>query len=136
MNLLLNGRRRLLTALFGLGMAISAEPTLAGIEDYTFELVQSELRVGDGAIVDVRLLNTKTGSTVPDAVIFATRIDMAPDNMADMTSTLRPLPSPAPGSYRFQTDLTMAGRWQLSLDAKIQGEIGTLDTKLVLTARP
>jgi hypothetical protein len=30
----------------------------------------------------------------------------------------------------------MAGRWQLSLGAKVQGESGTVDNKLVITAQP
>jgi hypothetical protein len=30
----------------------------------------------------------------------------------------------------------MAGRWQLTLGAKIQGETGTLENKLVVTAQP
>jgi hypothetical protein len=30
----------------------------------------------------------------------------------------------------------MAGRWQLSIGAKIQGETGTLENKLVITAQP
>ncbi len=38
------------------------------------------------ATVEVRLLNTKTGEAVPDAVIFASRLDMAPDGMAGMTT--------------------------------------------------
>jgi hypothetical protein len=29
----------------------------------------------------------------------------------------------------------MAGRWQLSLGAKVQGETGTVETKLVITAQ-
>ena len=109
---------------------------LADIKDYEFQLVQTELKKGDGAIVAVRLMNKKTNKPVPDAVIFAKRIDMAPDGMATMDSPLEPLPSTEPGVFRFKTNLTMAGRWQLSLGAKVQGETGTVESKLVLKALP
>jgi hypothetical protein len=106
------------------------------VKDYEFELVQSELKKGDGAVIAVRLVNKKTGRPVPDAVVFAKRIDMAPDGMATMDSPLEALPSTEPGTYRFKTSLTMAGRWQLSLGAKVQGEAGSLESKLVLKVLP
>jgi YtkA-like len=53
-----------------------------------------------------------------------------------MTAPLEQLPSTEPGVYRFKTDLMMQGRWQLSLGAKVQGENGTVEAKLVLTALP
>jgi hypothetical protein len=106
------------------------------VKDYEFQLVQSELKKGDGAIVAVRLVNKKTGRAVPDAVIFAKRIDMAPDGMATMDSPLEALTSTEPGIYRFKTNLMMAGRWQLSLGAKVQGETGSVESKLVLQALP
>jgi hypothetical protein len=73
---------------------------------------------------------------VPDAVIFATRIDMAPDGMETMAAPIEALPSTEPGVYRFKTNLMMAGGWRLSLGAKIQGETGTIENKLVLKAVP
>src|SRR5436190_16028570 len=109
---------------------------LADVKDYEFQLVQSEMKKGDGAIVAMRLNNKKTGKSVPDAVIFAKRIDMAPDAMQEMTAPLEQLPSTEPGVYRFKTDLMMQGRWQLSLGAKVQGEEGTVETRLVLKALP
>jgi YtkA-like len=121
--------------LFGL-MWIVVTAALADVKDYEFQLVQSEMKKGDGAIVAVRLVNKKTGKPVPDAVIFAKRIDMAPDAMQEMTAPLEQLPSIEPGVYRFKTDLMMQGRWQLSLGAKVQGENGTIEAKLVLKALP
>src|SRR5216683_5102939 len=109
---------------------------LADIKDYEFQLVQSEMKKGDGAIIAVRLVNKKSGKPVPDAVIFAKRIDMAPDAMEEMTAPLEQLPSTEPGIYRFKTNLTMEGRWRLSLGAKVQGEEGTVVTRLVLKALP
>ncbi len=111
-------------------------PVRAGIADYEFRLVHANLKQGDGAIVSVRLVDMRTGKAGPDAVIFATRIDMAPDGMPTMTAPIEALPSTEPGLYRFKTDLTMEGSWQLSLWAKIQDETGTLENKLVLRVIP
>jgi hypothetical protein len=123
--------------LFGLmWVVVVSAAALADVKDYEFQLVQSEMKKGDGAIVVVRLINKKTGKSVPDAVIFTKRIDMAPDAMQEMTSPLEQLPSTEPGVYRFKTDLTMQGRWRLSLHAKVQGENGTVEAKLVLKALP
>jgi hypothetical protein len=122
----------LATALFVPALATAR----ADIADYEFWLVQADLKQGDGAIVSVQLVDKRTGNAVPDAVIFATRIDMAPDGMPTMTAPIEALPSIEPGIYRFKTNLTMEGRWQLSLGAKIQGEAGTLQNKLVLRAAP
>jgi YtkA-like len=116
-----------------LGTASSA--THAEIRDYEFRLVKAEMKKGSAEVV-VRLINKKSGKAVPDAVIFAKRIDMAPDGMETMASPIEQLPSTEPGVYRFKTNLVMQGRWQLSLGAKVQGEEGSVENKLVLRALP
>ncbi len=73
---------------------------------------------------------------LPDAVIFATRLDMAPEGMQEMATKVAPMPSTEPGVYKFKATLSMAGGWQLSLGAKVQGETGTVENKLVLKATP
>jgi len=118
------------TALLGLTLA---GPALADPKDYEFQLVQTEMKVGE-AVVAVRLVDKRSGKPVSDAVIFAKRIDMAPDGMAMMNSPIEQAPSSEPGVYQFKTRLTMAGGWQLSLGAKVQGEEGTVENKLVLRA--
>ena len=112
-----------------------ASPLFAGAQDYEFQLVQKEAEKGD-SIVAVRLINKRTGKAVPDAVIAAKRIDMAPDGMADMAGRIEQLPSTEPGVYRFKANLSMQGSWQLSLAAKVQGENGTVESKLVLKVLP
>jgi len=116
-------------AVFGLAGA----PAIADIKDYEFQLIQSEAKKGEATIA-VRLVNKKTGKTVPDAVIAAKRIDMAPDGMAEMATKIEQMPSTEPGVYRFKANLSMEGRWQLSLGAKVQGETGTVENKLVIQA--
>jgi hypothetical protein len=107
----------------------------ADVKDYEFQLVQNEMKKGE-AVVVVRLVNKRTKASVPNAVIFAKRIDMAPDGMATMQESVEELPSTTPGEYRFKTTLSMQGRWQLSLGAKVQGEAGSVESKLVVKALP
>ena len=60
---------------------------------------------------------------------------MQPSGMETMTTPVEVLPSTEPGVYRFKADLPMEGGWRLSLGAKVQGEGGTIETKLVLKAK-
>ena len=112
---------------------VPALPALAGIKDYAFELPRPAAKVGE-TILSVRLMDKRTGKPVPDAVIFAKRIDMAPDSMDEMTSTIEQVPSTEPGIYRFKAKLTMAGGWRLSLGSKVQGEAGTVEDRLAFQA--
>ena len=129
----LRSGRAVLAAVAAMIMAGATSSALADVADYEFQLVQNQLKKGE-AVVAVRLVNKKTGQPVPDAVIMAKRLDMAPDSMPTMTTALESLPSTEPGVYRFKTNLTMQGGWQLSLGAKVQGETGTVESKLVLKA--
>src|SRR6202023_3488685 len=88
-----------------------ASAAFAGASDYAFEPVKAEIKKGDGVTVAVRLVHKSTGKPVSDAVIILTRIDMAPEGMAEMASPLEPLPASEPGVYAFKTDLSMQGRW-------------------------
>ena len=120
-----------------IGTAVTGSATLArAIKDYEFRLVDQAIKAGPDRIIAVRLINKTTGKPVPDAVIFATRLDMAPEGMQEMATKVTPMPGTEPGTYRFKANLTMAGGWQLSLGAKVQGETGTVENKLVLKATP
>jgi hypothetical protein len=105
------------------------------IEEFDFQLVQETVRQGDDVTFEVKLVHTQTGKLVPDAVIFARRMDMEPDGMPTMTADLTPEPSEESGVYRFRTSLSMEGQWRLSLAAKVQGATGTLQKRLVLKAQ-
>jgi len=129
-------RRRACAALIAAVLAAASPITaVADPADYEFRLVEPTANLGD-RVVAVRLLDKRTGTTVPDAVIYARRIDMAPDGMPTMTATLAPEPSDEPGVYRFRVDLTMEGAWRLSLAAKVQGETGTVEGRPVLQVKP
>ena len=125
----------LLAPAFAVAMSLTSAAALAGAMDYAFEPVAAELKKGDDVvIVAVRLLHKPTGKPVSDAVIVRTRVDMAPDGMADMASPVAPLPGKEPGVYAFKTDLPMAGRYLLSLAVKVQGEPETVVGKVIFKA--
>ena len=115
--------------------AISLTGTaFAGANDYVFEPVKAEVKKGDDVVVSVRLKHKATGKPVTDAVIVQTRIDMSPDAMGEMASPLTPVPSNEPGVYSFKTDLSMQGRWLLTVSAKVQGEQETVTGKITFKA--
>ena len=131
-----NLSRALQAALIGIATTGLATVARADIKDYEFQLVDQAIKAGPDKIITVRLINKASGKPVPDAVIFATRLDMAPDGMQEMATKVAPMPGTEPGTYRFKATLSMAGGWQLSLGAKVQGETGTVENKLVLKATP
>jgi hypothetical protein len=122
------------TAALAATLSLAASAALAGAGDYTFEPVNPEMKKGDDVTLAIRLTNKKTGKPVSDAIIFKTRVDMAPDGMAEMQSQVAPLPPKESGVYAFKTDLPMAGRYQVTLSAKVQGESETVTGKVIVTA--
>ena len=127
--------RALRAALVGIAVTGSVGIARADIKDYEFRLVEPIVTVGKDKIVAVQLINKTTGKPVPDAVIFATRLDMAPEGMPEMATKIAREPGGEPGSYRFKAAFGMEGKWLLSLGAKVQGETGTVESKLVITAQ-
>src|SRR3979409_1999595 len=102
---------RALQAAF-IGIAIFSATTLAraDIKDYEFQLVAQNIQDGPEKIITVRLINKAPGKPVPDAVIFATRLDMAPDGMQEMATKIVPMPGGESGIYKFKATFGMAGR--------------------------
>ena len=108
--------RRLGAAALLMGVATSA--ARADVKDYEFQLIDKEVKQGE-AVIAVKLVHKPSGRAVPDAVIFAKRIDMGPEAMEAMTAPLEAVPSTEPGVYRFKTNLTMEG--EVGLVARRQG---------------
>ncbi len=127
--------RALSAATIALALTAAATAARADTKDYEFQLVDKTVKKGE-AVISVRLVHMPDGKPVPDAVIFAKRLDMAPDGMESMKTTIDAIPSTEPGVYKFKAAVTMEGGWQLSLGAKVQGETGTVESKLVLKATP
>jgi hypothetical protein len=121
-------------AVIAVAMSLACTAAFAGAADYVFEPVSPEMKKGDDVIVSVRLLHKPTGKPVKDAIIIRSRVDMAPEGMAEMESPVEAVPATEPGVYAFKTDLSMAGRWQITLGAKVQGERETVVGKVIIKA--
>jgi hypothetical protein len=126
--------RSLRLALTGVVLTCGASVAFADVKNYEFKLVEPTVKAGPDKTIAVMLIDKTKGKPVPDAVIFATRLDMAPDGMPEMATKIEPVPGAEPGTYKFKATFGMAGRWQLSLGAKVQGETGTVENKLVIQA--
>ncbi|CAN7433329.1 FixH family protein [Rhizobium leguminosarum] len=114
----------------------SVTASFAASQDYEFQPVSADVKQGQGSPVSVRLIDKRTGKPVPDAVIFTTRMDMAPEGMEMMTTPVEAASSTEPGVYAFKSDFTMAGGWRFKLAAKVQGEPDTVEGEVVLKAAP
>ena len=119
----------------GVGALAGIAPALAGADDYAFEPVAVDVRNGPGSELTVRLVHKPSGKPVEKAVVFRTRLDMAPDGMEAMTATHEAAAATELGVYRFKADLTMAGQWALKLMAKVQGEPDTVQGTVVFKAK-
>lgn len=113
----------------------TAQEALAAAADYEFQPLKVDIKNGNGSEMAVRLVHKPSGKPVTGAVLFRTRLDMAPDNMADMTAKHEALPSSEPGVYRFKADLTMAGGWAFRVMAKVPGEKETVQGVVVFQAK-
>jgi hypothetical protein len=96
----LNYARAVRAALISIAMTGTVTIARADVKVYEFQLVDQTVKKGD-AIISVRLVHKPDGKPVPDAVLFATRLDMAPDGMQEMATKIAPMPSTEPGVYKF-----------------------------------
>src|SRR5437868_10289384 len=95
--------------------------------DYRFEAVgKPQPSPGGKSIVSVRLVHVLDKKPVPGAIIIQTKADMGPDGMADMTAPVQAVTPKEPGIYLFEIQPGMAGKWMLTLVAKVQGEAETV----------
>lgn len=113
----------------------SPYPALAAASDYALEAVTAEVRNGPGSEIAVKLTHKPSGKPVEGAIIIRTRLDMSPDRMEAMTTTVEPRAETTPGIYKFKADFTMAGGWALKLQAKVQGEPETVQGTVVFKAK-
>src|SRR6266702_4290138 len=69
--------------------------------------------------VTIRLIHVPDGKPVSGAVIIESKTDMGPSGMAQMPGKVTPPKTGESGAYRFQTENGMAGKWALTLAAKV-----------------
>jgi hypothetical protein len=115
-----------LTGAAFLALLLFGGSVFAADGDYRFELASAQPAGSGKTTVTIRLVHTPDNKPVAGAVLFETKADMAPAGMADMAGKVSTLPNDQPSLYRFQVETGMAGKWQLTLGAKVQGEAATV----------
>ncbi len=116
-------------------MSACAGAAFAAASDYAFEAVAPQVKNSTSAEVAVRLVHKPSGKKIDNAVVFRSRLDMSPENMAEHQGAIEPLPATEPGVYRFKAELSMAGKWALKLMAKVPGETETVEGTVVIDAK-
>ncbi|HWK46910.1 MAG TPA: FixH family protein [Stellaceae bacterium] len=125
-----------ITAALALAMVVSSAPvsSWAAANEYKFEFVSAKPAGAGKNEVTVRLVHVPDGKPVAGAVIFESKTDMGPSGMAEMPGKVTPPKTDENGVYRFQTENGMAGKWALTIAAKVQGETDTVKGSVDYTA--
>jgi hypothetical protein len=123
------------TTFIGLAIAGVSFSALASPADYQLEPVAAEVKNTPGVELKVRLTHKPTGKPVVGAIVFRSRLDMSPENMAEHTAPVQPLPSEETGEFRFKADFGMAGQWALKLMVKVPGESETVQGAVIFRAK-
>lgn len=118
-----------LTAMLNFALPVNAQS-----ETPVWEAVKAEVPVGKSVRLEIRLIGAGANPVMSGVTVTSTRLDMGPDGMATMTAPLRPVSSAMPGIIAFETDLVMAGRWALTVSAKVEGQPKPVTGKVIFTA--
>ena len=119
----------------GVLMLATTTLTIAAPKDYRFEAVEVQASGPGKTTVVVRLVHVQDNRPVAAAVILEPKTDMGPSGMAKMFGKVTETPSDQPGLYRFLIETGMAGKWELILTAKVQGEAGPVISKITYDAK-
>lgn len=129
-----------LQAILASGLAITAVMAglsgraLADPKDYRFEAVDTQVAVSPTSAVAVRLVHLPDGKPVTGAIVFQPKMEMPMGNLAPMPTKVTPGAPDGKGVYPFTADITMAGPWNLTVSAKVQGETATISGTVPFTA--
>ena len=101
-----------------------------------WEATQARLPAGPSVRLEAHLAGADGVPVSGTPVVESARLDMGPDGMAAMTAELRPVPASGPGAVAYEADLVMAGRWALTLSARLDGHPQPAQGVVVFTAEP
>jgi len=120
--------------LLGVVTIFTITPPVRAQNTPAFEAVKAELPVGKNVRVELRLVGVDPAPAVSDIVVEASRIDMGPDGMATMAAPLKQITATSPGVLAWQTELVMAGRWALTIKARVKGQAEPVTSTVIFTA--
>jgi len=122
-------------AVWGALMLVTTTLTIAAPSDYHFETVEVQASGPGTTTVVVRLMHVPDKKPVAGAVILEAKTDMGPSGMGQMSGKVTATTSDQPGLYRFLIETGMAGKWELILTAKVEGEAGPVTGKITYDAK-
>jgi predicted metal-binding membrane protein len=122
-------------AVWGALLLATTTLTIAAPKDYRFEAAEVEASAPGTTTVAVRLVHVKDKKPVAGAVILQAKTDMGPSGMGEMSGKVTATTSDQPGLYRFLIETGMAGKWELILTAKVQGEAHPVVGKITYDAK-
>ena len=108
-------------------------PILSGCsaeEAPRWEAVNADIPVGKATRLEVRLV----GADATAVTVTATRLDMGPDGMAMMDTPLTQVTSEQPGVFAYEANVSMAGRWGLTISGTVAGRPEPVEGIIVFTA--
>ena len=126
---------RSLAFVASVAFALAATAAYAGKDDYVFEPVPADITKRSSVELGVRILHKATRKPVEGVVLFRTRLDGSPHNMADMMAKHTAIPSSEPGLYKFRADFQMAGNWAFRIIAKIPGETENVEATVIFKVK-
>jgi hypothetical protein len=104
----------------------SPSASWAAGKDYRFEVAGQPVKSGKDTVVKVKLVHAPDNKPITGAIILPPKADMGPEGMAEMTTPVKVLQATEPGVYQVSLEPGMAGKWALTLSAKVQGEPETV----------
>jgi hypothetical protein len=122
-------------AVWGALMLATATLTTAAPNEYRFEAAEVQTLEPGKTTVVVRLVHVQDKKPVEEAVILESKTDMGPSGMGEMSGKVTATTSDQSGLYRFSIETGIAGKWELILTAKVQGEAGPVTGKITYDTR-
>jgi predicted metal-binding membrane protein len=122
-------------AAWGALMLATTTLTTAAPNDYRFEAVEVQPAGPGRTTVVVRLVHVQDKKPVDGALILESKTDMGPSGMGEMSGKVTATASDQPGLYHFLIETGMAGKWELILTAKVQGEAGPVTGEITYDAK-
>lgn len=119
----------------GHSMAGHSMAPQSDMQTYKFELVGIPKEFGAKQhVVSIRIVHAAHNMPVQGVTFSKVRLDMSPDNMADMAAPVSQVSSPTPGVYSFAFDnsaWSARGRWALIVTANVAGEAKPVAGKVI-----
>jgi hypothetical protein len=110
------------TAAFATALVMMASgAAFAAPPQYSYDLIRAASAGAGKLDVTVQLVRTSDGTPVTNAIISATKVDMASASGIEITGKAVDISTGRTGCHQFRIETETAGAWVLHLSAKVPG---------------